>query len=338
MKNRLLITGIWALVLAWGMTVVGCDTDDVTGGNNSGKTGDNGNNGENDYDEDLPLPLSSGVNAVSGKTYFQNDTSKIVFSVTASGAVNGTYNRSTVANGTYGHGSKYNYIDIETGAYSWNEGAKTVTLKASGIVVPWGGRSRGDGGEEIWEYTFDPIREKTSYRSLLQDMFNSDKEEIGEEAFNQKLSSMGFSSMADYVNFYVNAVFSNRTYGYSFSTDGAALFLEQALPANKGTNELLLEQSYEGYKGTYLFTAGYTYTYTVDNETGSYACDSNRKWVWIKTEKIGGKDMAGYYTDTTVPYSGHNLIDDSAYKAMATNIRFGLQYYSYNSTNKTIRD
>ena len=366
MKNRLLIAGILAFVLVLGMTVAGCDIDGVTGGNNSGTTGGN------DYGEDLPLPLSSGVNAVSGKTYFGSAFSKTVFSTTADGAASGTYIISIIESGVYETNDKYSYIDIGTGTYSWNEEAKMVTLKLESFVFEWRVSIRSNVKTTV-ETTYGPIVDKTTYRSHLQDMVNSSIEEMGEEAFNQELLSKGFSSAADYVNYYDGLFSMNETYSYSFSADGTALFLEQSLPVNKGVNELSGQTYYalastwdeneekfvyvdeKDENFTFVFTAsGYTCTISTiskdvyEGYEGSYAYDSSRKWVWLRREKINGKDRAAWYAEQMAQmaytsqmaytyYSGHHYVDDNAYCAIEANNKFGRYSYTYNSANKTIR-
>jgi hypothetical protein len=74
MVNKRLWLGMLALALAFGMAVIGCD---------DGSTGGDGDGGQT-------LPEVSGVNAVSGKTYYEYQA-KIVFSATAGGAASGSY-------------------------------------------------------------------------------------------------------------------------------------------------------------------------------------------------------------------------------------------------------
>jgi hypothetical protein len=156
------------------------------------------------------------------------------------------------------------------------------------------------------------------------------------------------------LDYLVNEEFGDKTCGYSFSADGNALFLEDALPANKGTNELSGQTYYaltwdendnevrdEYIK--YVFTAsGYTYTISYDGTvsrtvTGSYAYDSTRKIVWLNMSTIDGKNRAEYYAEQTAD-SGHNYPDDNVYRAAETNDRFYYTGGRYNSTNKTIDD
>ena len=335
--------GILALTLIFGMAVIGCGDGD---GNGNGNSNGNGNNGGQDLPTDdggnggQNLPAASGVNAVSGKTYFEWNE-KIVFSATADGAANGTYTKGRVErddarNEVLDNNGKYKYIDIETGTYTWNETAKTVTLKPEKVALSK-------------EYGYGALENETAFRESLQTMLDEMKAEMGEAAFNamanEQLASMGFSSIAAYMNYTVNEAFSNKTNGYSLSTDGTALFLEQALPANKGTNQFS-GQTYYGMVGydervkdenrKYVFTAsGYTFTAGVYTETGAYAYDSNMKQVWLRPEKIDGKDKQEIYTVETA-WSGHGYADDNACRASRANGRFNYWAEQYNSTNKTI--
>jgi len=319
--------GILALTLIFGMAVIGCDNNST---DDDSSTNDGSNGGQN-------LPAASGVNAVSGKTYFEG-SSKIVFSATANGAANGTY-----TNGFFerddnemlvlDNNGKYKYINIETGTYTWNETAKTVTLKPEKVALN--------------EYS--ALENETAYRKSLQTMLDEMKAKNGEAWINQQLAAMGFSSIAAYINYAVDEAFSNKTNGYSFSTDGTALFLEQVLPSNKGTNQFS-GQTYYGMTWVddekrvkdetrkYVFTAsGYTFTNSKISQTvtGTYAYDSNMKQVWLKPEKIDGKDRQEIYTEVTA-WSGHGYTDDNACRAARTNDQFSSWAEQYNSTNKTI--
>ena len=200
---------------------------------------------------------------------------------------------------------------------------------------------------------FGPLEDRTAYRSTLQAMINKWKKEMGQAAFNQALSSMGFSSVSDYLNYEVNEAFANRTYGYSFSDDGTALFLDRVLPENKGANEFS-GQTYYGCNDTwnsetnkpeyekdtqqvYVFTSsGYTFSGRYTTIIGLYAYDSSHKFVWLRPSTIDGKDRAAFYAERTAT-SGHHLVDDNAYRAARTNgvFSFGRDYY--NSTDKTIQ-
>jgi len=320
--------GMLAMVLVFGMAVVGCD-DDPTNSN-----GENG--GQN-------LPSASGVNAVSGKTYIES-RNKTDFSITAEGASNGTYAVSTVDNGTYASGVKFTYnTQIQTGTYSWNEEAKTVTLKPE-MIASSSYYGQGESSDSITiDNAYGPLKDRAGYRSELQAMIDAFIEENGQNAFNQVLSSMGFSSASAYINYEVNEAFANQTYGYSFSLDGAALFLEKALPANKGTNEFTGQTYYRltwaGIKDetqTYVFTStGYTFTSQSETITGSYAYDSTKKQVWLRPETINGKNRVEYYTEQTAN-TEHHYPNDSAHRAVKTDTKFQFWPEDYNITNKTI--
>jgi len=323
--------GILALTLIFGMAVVGCD------------------DGSTDNGGSQNLPAASGVNAVSGKTYFEWNE-KIVFFATADSAANGTYTKGRVevhnGNDVLDNNGKYKYIDIETGTYTWNETAKTVTMKPEKVAL-----NSEDG--------YGALGNQTAYRASIQAMLDKRKAEMGEAAFNamanEQLAAMGFSSIAAYINYAVDEAFSNKTNGYSFSADGTALFLEHALPANKGTNQFSGqtyygitwvgsgddEKSVKDETQKYVFTAsGYTFTdtrylqmpYTV---TGAYAYDSNRKQVWLRPEIINEKDRQAIYTGETA-WSDHKFADDNACRASRTNGQFRYLTEQYNSTNKTI--
>jgi hypothetical protein len=326
MAKKNLWLGMLVMALAFGMTVVGCDNDPTD-------------------EDDSDLPKASGINAVSGKTYF-GTVIKIVFSATADGTANGTYTGSVVDNGVYGNNDKFTYnTDIETGIYSWNEVAKTVTLKAE-KTADNGYNYGGSFDERRVEHEIGPLMDKTTFRSHLQAMINSEKEEMGDAAFNKVLSEMGFSSTTAYIDYMVNEIFSQKTIGYSFSADGTALFLEEALPVNKGTNEFL-GQTYYGLTWTgyekvkdndqkYVFTAsGYTFTRNSETITGSYAYDSNRKLVWLRPSTINGQNRVTYYAAQTV-YLGHHYHHANAYRSARTDEAFSFWTQSYNSTNKTI--
>ena len=321
MKRNYILLSLLALALIFGMAVVGCDDS---------STDDGGNGGQN-------LPAASGANAVSGKVYFEW-SSKTVFSATADGAANGTYTKGRVErdgdrNEVLDNNGKYKYINIETGTYTWNETAKTVTLKPEKVAF------EGPNG-------IGALGNQTAYRASIKSMLDNYKAENGEAWINQQLAAMGFSSIAAYMNYTVNEAFSNKTNGYSLSTDGTALFLEQVLPANKGTNQFS-GQTYYGMVGgdenrvkdenqKYVFTAsGFTFTGYGRTETGVYAYDSNIKQVWLKAEKINGKDRQEIHAEQPV-WSGHGYADDNAYRAAQTNDQFGLRQNQYNSTNKTI--
>jgi hypothetical protein len=305
------------------------------------------------------LPASNGINEVSGKTFYEWNEwewpKRTVFSVTVVGAESGTYVVTTVDNGTYASGVKYTYnTQIETGTYSWHEETKTVTLKPEMVAFSRGNSYGYNDGSETFENGYGPLRNRTGYRSEWQVIIDDYIKEIGQAALNQQLSSMGFSSASAYIDYVVNEVFANQTYGYSFSTDGTALFLARALPANKGANEFS-GQTYYGLRPSwvdgekiqiknenqkYVFTAsGYTFTESWDTVqrtiTGTYAYDSSLKVVWLRPETINGKNRVQCYAEQTAS-NEHHYPDDNVYRAVLINDAFSLRGESYNSTNKTI--
>jgi len=307
-----------AMVLAFGMMVVACDNGS-TNGNDDGTT-----------DDGEPLPVSSGANTLSGKTYFYYYP--IVFSETAAGTANGTYTVIEIVldNGDYGYpvlvNGKYTYRDIATGTYSWNENAKTVTLKPALV------RDRDE----------NRLLDRAGLRRSLQARLDDYRKEFGNSAFNQELAVFGFSSVVAYIDYVVNEAFANETYGYSFSTDGTALFLAEALPSNKGANELS-GQTYFSNEQEYVFTAsGFTRTDSFNGNvysivTGSYAYNEyyGKKRVWFKPETVDGKSRAEFFADINVP-DEHGYVDDNAYRANETNEAFRTTCDDYYSTSKTI--
>jgi len=339
MKNTIKWFGFIAVIAVIGFSMIACGGDQ----NNDGTDYGSDNGGQE-------LPAASGVNAVSGKIYYEDGCENITFSATAEGDANGTYVRGYPNNGTYAAGVKFTYRDRETGTYTWNEGAKTVTLKpgklpSSDRIAVAGG---SDDGSTIIDFDYEPLVDRTAYRSIMQAKINEWIEEEGQAAVNKELSSMGFSSVSAYIDYEVNELFANQTYGYSFSADGTALFLEKALPENKGTNEFT-GQTYhwssdsfgKDTQQVYVFTdSGYTFTnlygWGGSNHTGSYAYDSNLKYVWLRKSTINGKDRKAYYAEKTA-VAGHHLADDNAYRAAQTNFAFSLWgNLFYKSTNKII--
>jgi len=313
--------------------------------------GDNGGGGGGGGDHELPP--SSGVNAISGKTYF-NDSflgEHIVFSVTPATPASGTYVYMDVTSGTYGPNDKFRYTETGTGIYSWNETNKTVTLKAEKINM--GGSGGGNGSSDGY-ITFSrdvELIDRTGYRSDLQAYYNESLRQYGETVVNQYLLSIGFSGAADYINYFVDQVFGNKTYAYSFSTDGAALLMREISPVNKGINELS-GQTYYGVswnmntgknepdtKKTYVFNASDSYTFTDSSknytESGTYSYDSGQKYVFLMPLRIGGKDITEFYNGLTAP-NVHYFTDDYAYRAANTNDAYKNKQNTYNTTNKTI--
>jgi len=162
-KNNVFFVGLLAVLLTMGLIFAGCD-DGTT--NNDGNGNGNGNGGS--------LPTAKGTNEVSGKIYY-DQSERIVFSVTADGASSGTYTvgRTEYDNETYSYkldNGKYKYTDKETGIYTWNEDAKTVTLKPERMAFQMGNEDFG---------LLDKAGYKTAYSSYMNNMIALAKEQLG---------------------------------------------------------------------------------------------------------------------------------------------------------------
>jgi hypothetical protein len=321
----LIMTGILSLALVFGLALVGCPLD-----------GDDGGGG--DPPGIQPLPEIKGNNALEGKTYFEGNK-KTEF------VENKKY---TVFSEIYGDDGpvlkdgKYTYTTTETGSYAWDADAKTVTTKPEKVAI----QDNGEYGE---------LLSPSEYRAAMEENTEEHTKNISEADLKATLASMGFSSLNEYHDYWMNEDFSNTTYAYSLSTDTKALFLEEQLPANGGINELA-DQPYNGMswndktekdeKNTnmvYTFAADGTYAF-VDNttsgskkwpETGKYSVDSKHKWVYLQPTKVGGKDRETFYSEYTA-YNNHGYPDDNACRAAETNNQFSVDSRSYDSTEKTI--
>jgi hypothetical protein len=293
--------------------------------------------------------VSVGDNAVGGKTYYEY-SSKIEFAVST--GTNGTYTgyRARYNNDdNYGYDldadGKYKWDIEETGTYTWNEDAKTVTLRP--------GKLSGANGE---------LLDKARYKSYVQAQINANlatyKEGQGwtqaqlDEYIREFLADMGYSSLTQYIDAMVNEAFGNHPYTYSFSTDGKSLFMQEALPQPKGTDELAGKTYYgitsdhgEDVKDPnkeYVFSANKTYTYDYDfsysqTRTGSYSYNSAQKWVYFSKVTIDGKTAAEYYETVIIEELNNPFINDDAYKASRTNSDFcNYNSYEYDPTQELI--
>jgi ribosomal protein L14 len=276
-----------------------------------------------------PLPVSSGSNELSGKTYFidfagYGSLAKIEFSAASTGS--GTYTSYHAQYGSSGwvlNGKKYVYIDTEKGSYTWNATAKTVTLKPGQI-------KRHDG------YTWSSYCNRAAYIALL--MADMDKYTDADI-----LAETGMSR-ADSIIFDIAESFGNKTYGYSFSNDNQALFLtESVLAANKGTNELSGKTfSFQNWNNNrqVVFTAS-SYTLTSKDGptvTGTYIYDSVNKWVYLTPAKADAKDISAYYN--SLPGTGGDAskyLNANDYKAALTNEAFRVEWDYYDLSDNSIR-
>jgi hypothetical protein len=312
----LIMTGILSLALVFGLALVGCPLD-----------GDDGDGG--DPPGIQPLPESKGDNALSGKTYFEWNE-KIEF------AAGGKY---TVFYGKF-ENNTITYTQRETGDYAWDADAKTVTTKPE-KQAPWDD-------------------EKNDYGKLqtLAERKTTEKKEfdaLSEEVKEQRLADVkkiGFSSADEYIDDTLNYTFSNTTYVYSFSTDNAkALFLEQQLPENSGTNELAGKTYYgrsNNAKDTtrvYTFAADGTYTFVhtpssgsgQPAKTGKYSVVSKYKNVYLQPATVNGKTKKAYYADLSTDSGDVKFFTNAdEYRAAQTNNQFSVDSSSYDSTEKTI--
>jgi hypothetical protein len=316
MKKKLFLMKMLALALAMGMAVVGCGGDDGSG------------------EDENTLPASKGANALSGKTYV-NWSNKIVFSATAEDATKGTYTKkSTVYDEEKSEyvlsSGKYTYVDIETGVYSWNETAKTVTLSPEKIAI-----NDDDGYGSL----LDKEAWKIAYRATAP-------ANITDEYISQMTDGQ-YTTITAYINARADESFKSITNNYAFSTDGKALFLDQVLPANKGSNELS-DQTYYGTteagvkdeKQMYAFKADGTciYTYTEYNYTQTYiyAYDGSAKKVYLKAPTTD-RDAA-YTQASNNTSSAGNFADANEYNAAQVNGRFdsGIESYKYDTSEKIL--
>jgi hypothetical protein len=318
------------------------------------------------------LPPTSGANELSGKTYYEGGYNREIITF----AANGNYARRSVAGGTYNPGVRFTYVDIETGTYSWNQAAKSVTLKPEKINIPSGSGgpidpspepvNPGDGTVIIDDFSVQ-LGDKNAARQVLQAAIQAwidywmNEEGYSQAQINQMLAEEGFASVDAYFNAMLDERFANKTFAYSISADGRALFFEEALEAGRGVNELS-GQTYYGVFSTwdsdlqaiiknknedwaYVFTAS-AYTFTdasgqYATVTGSYSydsTDSEYKGVNMRPSTIDGKDRAAYYAEKTayIAYTSHHYADEYAARAAETNDVFRIQWSSYDSVNKTI--
>ena len=333
--------GLSVILLIFGMAFISCGDDSSSGDETSGFI-------------DVELPVSSGVNAVSGKIYYDRSF-KTNFSVTTASDNYGTWEMSRIADGKYGDGykNKYEYFVIGTGTYSWDDNAKTVTLKSEKISIINGNTSYEDGYEEIKnEIYYKLLMNVSELRSYFETELEKQRNEMGNAAFNEALLQDGFSSISAYIDYMLSDIFRNVTYSYSFSNGNTALFLDEVLPAKKGTNELSGQTFYgetwddnaEKYvkdeRITCVFTAsGFTYTeswgHWEEVTTGPYSYDSTTNIVWLKKETINGKNRKEIFDAVTL--TPHFYPDDYAYRAVeATNKGFYLLTRKYNTSDKTI--
>jgi uncharacterized repeat protein (TIGR02543 family) len=273
------------------------------------------------------LPSSSGENALSGKTYVDSDI-KIVFSSTASSALSGIFTMST---------KNWQTVEIATGSYAWNGTEKTVTLTPEKVAEQLNGDEYG------------PLQTKTEYRASRQAEADQALAEQGVEAVNQYLDALGFSSITEYIDYAVEDTFKNVLHNYAFSADNKALFLDEQLPANTGTN-VFAGQTYNGVNWVndhpvkdpnqrYVFTAdSCTYTNGSSTETYRYAYNLGKWGKQVIFKRPTDDRNAAYTAIASNTTNSGSFSNPDEYNAAQVNDRYKLQTYGYNTTEKTIEN
>jgi hypothetical protein len=311
-QKHLLVTGILSMALVFILMLTACSSD---GG------------GDDDDDTGWTLPSSEGTNEVGKKTWFIWD---IKIDYTAAG----TYTRYT-AKRNWGDGNgyildkngHYTYSPIETGSYSWNETEKIITHKKKTTVL------RGD-------ITSTVLLNRKGYKKALAESFDKQWGSGWHNWFN------GDKTAEDaFINNIVDDEFSAWMAGYCFSSDGASLLMQKALPDNVPPNQFLnrtyfpanhMDSMYAfNSDGTYTFWEIYSQEDTI-NETGTFAYDGANKNVFLRPLTIEGKTLIEYYDSLVSIDPGHEFENNAAYKAADTNNRFQMRQYGYTPTNGTI--
>jgi hypothetical protein len=321
-KNILRFIGIIALAAVIGFSFTACGGDD---------DGDGG---------------SKGTNEVGGRTWYSS-LSRTVFDT------NGSYTGYSVqfipgddrggpdldANG------KYQWDINSTGTYTWNEDAKTVTLRLEKTSMGDDGKLVGKA--EVKSYYTAMFKEQLASMGLTEAQYDAYIKE-----------NTGYASLSQYTDVVVNEAFRDRPYAYSFSKDKKSLLIQEALPPPKGTDELAAGKTYNGTmydydysqgQGTYVkdpdtvYEFGANRTYTLKRsgirtaeETGSYSYDSTEKRAYFSIEKIFGITAAEYYVTVDISTSASFFPDNDAYKAAQTNSVFSRYSQSYDPNQKLV--
>jgi hypothetical protein len=328
-QKHLLVTGILGIILIFTLMLTACPLDDGSDDDGNEQTLPDGNT-DDDTDDgtDWLLPSSEGTNEVSGKTWFTGD---IKIDYTAAG----TYTRYATKR-NWGQGNDYildgnghfTYSPIQTGSYSWNAAKKIITHKIKTTVF------RGDITSTVLlnkkEYKKAYIAYFDKQWSGWHNWFNGDK--TAEDAFINSFADNDFSAwMAD----------------YCFSSDGASLLMQEALPDNVPPDQFsgqiympanYMDSRYEfAFDGTYAFWKIYSQKDTI-NETGVFAYNgqSQNQDIFLRPLTIEGKTLNEYYDSIDLVNSGHRFESDAAYKAADANNQFRMRQYNYSPVAKTI--
>jgi hypothetical protein len=286
------------------------------------------------------LPAPKGENALSGKTYVDRDE-KIMFSTTTNGATQAYTKKHTVyvydeeAGGgdyEYKEDGTYKYVDIETGSYSWDEEANTVTLLPAKIA-----RQDGDG-----KYG-DPL-DKEAWKAALRATAPAG---ITDGVISETTGGQ-YTTITAYINALADEAFKSVTNNYAFGDEEkTVLFLDEKLPANKGSNELSGKKYYgtswneaeqkdvKDTAQTYVFaedgsTCKYTDTRYGGNypQTYDYTYDSTAKMVYLKVPTEGRAARYTYVSEnvTNEEEAAHFASEDE-YHASLVNGEFGINTF-----------
>jgi hypothetical protein len=217
-------------------------------------------------------------------------------------------------------------VEIAKGDYSWNKGAKTVTLAPEKIA------------EQRDHNEYGPLQTKSEYRKDLETRL---KEYT--DAFIREQTGM---SRSEYIEYALVENFANTTNEYAFSTDDAALFLDKPLPKNKGINELNgKEFASQNSLNTVAFTSVTAYSVKTNSgteiETGEYRYDTsqvsdNGTRVYLKPLTKNGKNVAEYYDSLSNSQAGYYESGADA-KAAQANGNFVIEGSRYTLSPNIIR-
>jgi hypothetical protein len=202
-----------------------------------------------------------------------------------------------------------------------NEGNSTVTLTPAEVQLY-------PANASTWT-----VVNEAQFRAGTQAILDEYEATNGPGSLAAALASMGFSSASQYIDYWVSEEFAVKSMGYSFSGDGAALFLDGSLPASTGSNELsgktLTRINYtSGW--TVEFAGGYTYTIKSSGspvESGEYSLSTGVdgdgfRYIHFKAQTRNGMGRSAYYDSLSSYVNPGNYEDTSARKAAETNGRF----------------
>jgi hypothetical protein len=322
--------GVHVLLAAVTLVAASLFTVCSASGAGSGSGGDDIKGGNEGGDK---LPTSVGKNALSGKIYFETER-KIEFLPTAEGAAYGTYKTSVVKyisahSSAYDltDGGKYKYREYAIGKYYWNEDEKTARLVPEQVAYM------------ALDETITMCDEAAYWNAARQwrvDLYDEWKAGGNEARAYEELAASGYDTFDELfdagADYDTARAFRNITNHYAFSSDDVALFLDEKLPPNVGTNELIIG-TYTGMTEDWVppdydyilekdpakvctFNSNGVYTYyhptqqeQYRTETGTYSYNSTTKQVWLKYSTAGRNDA---YTAQCKddPNNGHNFQKD----------------------------